>query len=77
MDQLVSTDIATDRNGDDALSHSSTLGAKELRKLHAYWRAANYLKQIVRDTLVEHKLYIARHGQDLPEIRDWKWAAGA
>ena len=34
-------------------------------------------KQFLRDKLIEHKQHIAKHGEDLPEIRNWKWAASA
>lgn len=34
---------------------------------------AAYVKQAVRDKLIEHKEYIIKHGEDLPEIRNWKW----
>ena len=32
-------------------------------------------KQFLRNRLIEHKLYISRYGDDMPEIRDWHWPA--
>jgi xylulose-5-phosphate/fructose-6-phosphate phosphoketolase len=36
---------------------------------------AAYIRQAVRDKLIEHKQYIARYGEDMPEIREWTWPA--
>jgi xylulose-5-phosphate/fructose-6-phosphate phosphoketolase len=33
----------------------------------------SYLKQTMQDHLVEHKQYIDTYGQDMVEIRAWKW----
>jgi len=35
---------------------------------------AAHIKQRMRDKLCEHTQYIHAHGEDMPEIRDWKWS---
>ncbi|MGL5874565.1 MAG: phosphoketolase family protein [Xenococcaceae cyanobacterium] len=39
----------------------------QLSKIGAHY------KQDMRDKLIEHKHYIAKYGDDMPEIRDWQW----
>lgn len=34
---------------------------------------AAYFKQKLRDKLIEHKQYIRKHGDDMPEIANWRW----
>lgn len=46
----------------DVIDHLPTLG-----------NSGENLKQRLMDKLIEHKEYIRLHGQDMPEIRDWKW----
>jgi xylulose-5-phosphate/fructose-6-phosphate phosphoketolase len=46
----------------DVIDRVSHLGSK-----------AAYVKQAMRDKLIEHQQYIRQYGDDLPEIRDWKW----
>ncbi len=36
-------------------------------------RIGAHFKQHLRDRLVEHKNYIVKYGDDMPEIKNWKW----
>jgi xylulose-5-phosphate/fructose-6-phosphate phosphoketolase len=37
---------------------------------------AAHIKQQFRDALIEHTRYVRQHGEDMPQIRDWKWSYG-
>ena len=49
------------------------LAADTIDRLPQLAASAGYAKQHLRDKLMEHREYITRYGEDLPEIRNWRW----
>jgi len=49
------------------------LAGDVIDRLPSLGARAAYLKQALRDALIEHKQYIHRYGDDMPSIRDWRW----
>jgi xylulose-5-phosphate/fructose-6-phosphate phosphoketolase len=45
-------------------------------RVPALGAGAAYMKQELSEKLIEHKQYIAEHGEDLPEVREWRWSGG-
>ncbi|MGB6942272.1 MAG: phosphoketolase family protein [Bryobacteraceae bacterium] len=62
FDTAVMNDLDRFHLAGDAIDRVPRLGAM-----------AGYPKQVLRDRLIEHKLYVARCGDDMPEIRNWRW----
>ncbi|HVW84775.1 MAG TPA: hypothetical protein VHB50_08835, partial [Bryobacteraceae bacterium] len=34
-----------------------------------------HLRQQLRDKVTDHRRYIRAHGEDMPEVREWRWPA--
>jgi xylulose-5-phosphate/fructose-6-phosphate phosphoketolase len=62
FDMVVRNDLDRFHLAEDVIDRVPSLGA-----------SAAYVKQELRDKLLEHKQYTRTYGDDMPEIRDWKW----
>jgi xylulose-5-phosphate/fructose-6-phosphate phosphoketolase len=51
------------------------LVADVVDRVPALGSRAAYLKQWVRDKLVDHRRYVTQYGEDMPEVREWHWRA--
>jgi xylulose-5-phosphate/fructose-6-phosphate phosphoketolase len=59
----------TVRNGLDRFH----LAGDAINRVPRLGNRAAHAQQLIRDVLVNHRRYIEEHGEDLPEIRDWRW----
>jgi xylulose-5-phosphate/fructose-6-phosphate phosphoketolase len=66
FDMCVLNDLDRFHLVEDVIDRVPQLGAR-----------AAYFKQALRDKLIDHKQYVRTHGDDMPEVRDWKWPGGA
>jgi xylulose-5-phosphate/fructose-6-phosphate phosphoketolase len=51
------------------------LAGDVIDRVPRFQNASGHVKQMLRNKLIDHKLYISRYGDDMPEIKDWKWPA--
>ena len=51
------------------------LAGDVIDRVPRFQNACDDVKQLLRNKLIDHKLYISQYGDDMPEIKDWKWPA--
>jgi len=64
FDMAVRNDIDRFHLVEDVIDRVPKLGYK-----------AAYIKQEMRNRIIDHKQYIEKYGKDMPEILDWRWNA--
>jgi xylulose-5-phosphate/fructose-6-phosphate phosphoketolase len=64
FDMVVLNDLDRYHLAGDVIARVPRLGSR-----------AAYLKQWLRDKLLEHRAHICEYGEDLPEIRNWSWTS--
>ena len=63
FDMVVMNDLDRYHLAGDVIDRVPSLGSR-----------VAYAKQYLRDKLIEHKNYVHKHGQDMPDVREWRWS---
>lgn len=66
FDMVVLNDLDRFHLCEDVIDRLPQLGAR-----------AGYFKLAINEKLIEHRQYIEQHGDDMPEISDWRWGVNA
>jgi xylulose-5-phosphate/fructose-6-phosphate phosphoketolase len=64
FDMVVRNDLDRFHLAGDVIDRVSGLAAR-----------AGHVKQHFRDRLLDHKRYVQTYGDDMPEIKEWRWEA--
>lgn len=62
VDMVVMNELDRFHLVNDVIDHLPAMGSKSA-----------YTKQSLQNKLLKHKAYIHIHGEDMPEILEWKW----
>jgi xylulose-5-phosphate/fructose-6-phosphate phosphoketolase len=49
------------------------LAGDVIDRVPRFQNTAGHVKQMLRNKLIDHKIYISQFGDDMPEIKNWKW----
>ncbi|MGH3465504.1 MAG: phosphoketolase, partial [Kribbellaceae bacterium] len=64
FDMLVMNDMDRYHLAMDVIDRVPALGTRAIT-----------VRQYLADQRVRHRAYVTQHGEDLPEVRDWRWEA--
>ncbi|HSU69715.1 MAG TPA: phosphoketolase family protein, partial [Tepidisphaeraceae bacterium] len=63
FDMVVMNDLDRFHLAGDVIDRVPSLGSK-----------VAYIKQTLQNKLIDHKQYVHAHGEDMPEVREWRWS---
>jgi xylulose-5-phosphate/fructose-6-phosphate phosphoketolase len=51
------------------------LAGDVIERVARFRNTSDHVKEMLRNKLIDHKIYISQYGDDMPEIKNWKWPA--